>query len=419
MNSFPRRLCLLLWFLGLAATGLTGCDKRQIEQTDGPLVVRVNRPVVREVTDYVYFTGRTGAIDSVEIRARVTGYLVNIDFTSGIEVKKNQRLFKIDPRPYQAQLDQARGQENLALARLRLARADVARVEEVAKTPGAISLQDVDKYVAAEAEAEALLKANRASAEVAALNLEFTDVMSPVEGIVGRNLLTLGNLVTQDTTLLTTVVSQDPMYVYFNVDERTMLRAMQLIREGKIKPISEGGQVPVEIGLANEGDDYPHQGLMDFVNNQVATSTATIELRAVLANPPVSQSRERLFRPGMFVRVRLPMGQPSKALLVPQAALGNDQGSKYLLVVNDQNIVEFRPIETGPQQPGGMQVVLPLKVVKTKDGVKLAGPNEPGVDSLSEGEMVIVNGLQRARPGTKVTPKPLNSELGEMAETNR
>jgi membrane fusion protein, multidrug efflux system len=419
MNSFPRRLCFLLWSLGFAAIDLTGCGKQQTEQTSGPLVVRVNRPVAREVTDYVYFTGRTGAIDSVEIRARVTGYLVNIDFKSGIEVKKNQRLFKIDPRPYQAQLDQARGQENLALARLRLARADVARADEVAKTAGAISRQDVDKYAAAEAEAEALLKANRASAEVAALNLEFTDVMSPVEGIVGRNLLTLGNLVTQDTTLLTTVVSQDPMYVYFNVDERTMLRALQLVREGKIKPISEGGKIPVEIGLANEDDDYPHQGLMDFVNNQVTSSTGTIELRAVLVNPPVGKARERLFRPGMFVRVRLPMGEPSQALLVPQAALGNDQGSKYLLVVNDQEVVEYRPIETGPQQPGGMQVVLPLRVVRTKDGVKLAGPNEPGVISLSEGDLVIVSGLQRARPGTKVTPKPLNSELGEMTEKIR
>ncbi len=415
--SFARQVHRFLWPIALAV-GLAGCGQTPMEHGAGPVVVRVSRPIEREVTDFVYFTGRTEGIDSVDIRARVTGYLVSIDFKSGLEVKKGQRLFKIDPRPYQAQLDQARGQENLALARLKLARADVARADEVAKTPGAISRQDIDKYIAAQAEAEALLKANRASAEVAALNLEFTDVVSPVDGIVGRNLLTLGNLVTQDSTLLTTVVSQDPIYVYFNVDERTMLRALQLIREEKIKPVKEGGKLPVEIGLANEADTYPHQGLVDFVNNQVTSSTGTIELRAILANPPVSQAGERLFRPGMFVRVRLPMGQPTKSLLVPQAALGNDQGSKYLLVVNDQDVVEYRPIETGAEEPDGMQVVVPLKVVHTKEGVKLAGPNDKGVDSLNAGDMVIVSGLQRARPGAKVTPKPLNSE-GEMAETHR
>lgn len=419
MRKVGRQAKTSLFMIVAAVLWAPGCGRPHLEQTAQPVVVRVNRPVAREVTDYVYFTGRTEALDSVEVRARVTGYLVAIDFKAGSEVKKGQRLFKIDPRPYQAQLDESKGQENLALAQLRLAEADLARSREVAKTPGAISKAEVDKYIAAEAEGEALVQASRASVEKAALNLEFTDVTSPIDGIVGRNLLTLGNLVTQDSTLLTTVVSQDPMYVYFDVDERTLLRALQLIREGKIKPLSEGGQVPVDIGLANEDDRYPHQGRMDFVNNQVTSSTGTIELRAVIDNPKVSAARERLFRPGMFVRVRLPMGRPTQALVVPQAALGNDQGITYLLAVNDQNVVEYRPIDLGPEQPDGMQVVIPRKIIKTKEGVVLAGPGQSGVDSLTADDQIIVNGLQRARPGAKVTPKPLEAEPGMMAESAR
>ena len=355
------------------------------------------------------------APETVEIRARVTGYLFDIGFAPGNDVTKGQRLFKIDPRPYQAQLDQANAQIRLAQTQLNLARADLARAREVAKTPGAISRADMDKFIAAEAEAQAQLEAQRANAEIAKLNLEFTDVTSPIEGIAGRYLLTIGNLIQQDTTVLTTVVSQDPMWVYFDIDEQSLLTAQQLIREGKIKPIAEGGQVAVDIGLANEGNSYPHEGRLDFVNNQVTPDTGTIQLRAVLENPKLSKHKLRLFRPGMFVRVRLPMGTPERSLLVSQAALGTNQGRPFLFVVNQKNVIEYRPIELGPEQPGGMQVVRPVEIVRTASGVRPGKKGEKVEPSITAEDLVVVEGLQRARPGEVVIPKPLEPEFKSVA----
>jgi multidrug efflux system membrane fusion protein len=404
---------------GLALSLFAGCGaEHQAPHAGGPQVVRVSRPELREVTDYVYFTGRSEAVESVEVRSRVTGYLVDIDFKSGAEVTKGQRLFKIDPRPYQAEFDQAEGQVLLAKARLSLAKADVARGHDVAKTPGAISQQDLDRYESAAAEADASLRAAQASSESAALNLKFTDVVSPIDGIVGRNLLSVGNLVRQDTTLLTTVVSQDPIYVYFDVDERTLLRAKQLIREGKIKPISEGGVVKIDIGLANEGSDYPHSGRLDFVNNQVSAATGTIQLRCILENPQITAEGQRAFQPGMFVRVRLPMGQPTQELVIAQSAVNSNQGQHFLLVVNKHNVVEIRPVELGPQLDAGKQVVRPMPLVKTEQGLRPARQGEQGVASLAADDQVIVAGLQQARPGTTVDPKPLE-DPSAMAQANQ
>jgi membrane fusion protein, multidrug efflux system len=401
---------------GMVIPGLSGCERPQAH--GGPALipeVRVEMPVEREVTEYEYFTGRAEAVESVEVRARVTGYLTEIKFVAGKEVKANDVLFKIDPRPYQAVLDQANSQVLLEEARLKLAIADNARAQEIAKTPGAISKQDVDKYAAAEGEASAAVAAAKANVESAALNVEFTDVISPVDGVVSRNLLTIGNLVNQDTTLLTTVVSQDPMYGYFDVDERTMLRIQKMIREGKLKSIREGGKFPVDYGLANEGDEYPHQGELDFVNNQVDPSTGTLQVRGVFPNPEPSPDVPRLLTPGLFLRVRLPVGPPKKALLVPQSAVVTDQGSKYLLVVNSQNIVEYRPITVGPQQPDGTQVVEPVKIIREKEGFRLAQPGEAGEDSLTPTDQVIVSGLQKAKPGATVKPKPAQGEIAADA----
>lgn len=241
--------CLIL-ICGLAV--VCGCKDKEAARQVRPKV-RVTRPVVRTVTDFAYFTGRTEAIESVDVQARVTGYLVSIDFEPGAEVKQDQRLFLIDPRPYQAALDRAIGQVNLAEARLQLAIADYARALEVAKTPGAISQQDIDKYAAQKNESKAAVAAAKANSESARLNVEFTRIISPVDGVVGRNLLTLGNLVKEDQTLLTTVVSQDPIYAYFDVDEHTLLRVERLIREGKITSIREDQEIPVDMGLSDEG----------------------------------------------------------------------------------------------------------------------------------------------------------------------
>jgi multidrug efflux system membrane fusion protein len=401
-------VCLGLTVLVLA---LAGCGPGASHDTGSPTlpVVRVKKPLEKMVDDYETFTGRTDAVESVEVRARVTGYLDKIDFTAGQEVKKDQRLFKIDPRPYEATYKSADAQVRLKKAEQKQAIADNARAQEVAKTPGAISKQDLDKYAAAESTADAAVAAATANADAAKLDVEFTDVKSPIDGLVGRNLLTIGNLVVKDTTLLTTVVSQDKMYAYFDVDERTMLKVQKQIREGRFEASGEGGNVPVEFGLATEGDQFPHKGTMDFVNNRVDASTGTIQIRGLFDNPK-QEHGPRVLTPGLFIHVRVAIGPRYKALLVPQAAIGEDQSVKYVFVVNDQNVVEYRPIEVGALQPGGLQVVFPVKIVRTDKGMRLAKKGEKGEDSLTKDDQIIVTGLQRIQQGVKVEPKPYSPE---------
>ncbi len=346
----------------------------------------------------------------------MTGYLDTVDFTPGAEVKAGQRLFLIDPRPYQAALDVALSQVKLAEARLKLAKADYARAVAIAKTPGAISQQDVDKYAASRDEAAAAVAAAKAGAEAARLNVEFTRITSRIDGIVGRNLLTVGNLVKQDTTLLTTVVSQDPMYAYFDIDEQTLLGIQRAIEQGQIDRKEEQEGFPVEMGLADEGDRYPHAGRIDFVNNQIDPSTGTLQIRGTFSNPSLNYKHQRQLTPGMFVRIRLPMGRPHNAILVPQKAIGTDQGKKYLKVVNEKDIVEYRTIELGAQQPDGLQVVIPVKLIRTETGMRPADANAPpgekSFDSIRLGERIIVGGLQFVQAGMHVTPKPIAAESG-------
>src|SRR5207302_582903 len=221
------------------------------------------------------------------------------------QFQEGDLLFEIDPRPYQAQLDQAQGQVYLYDAQLKLAIANYARAKEVAKTPGAISPQDLDTYKAQQEQADAALKAAQASLEVYRLNLRFCRVTSPIDGQVSRYYLTLGNLVNQDQTLLSTVVSLDPMYAYFDVDEPTLLRIRRAINDGRMKP-PEDGLLPVLMGLQGE-DGFPHPGKVNFVNNQVAPTTGSIGVRGIFPNTR-PQRGVRLLSPGMFVRIRLPIG---------------------------------------------------------------------------------------------------------------
>jgi multidrug efflux system membrane fusion protein len=414
--------CLILVF-SLAAT--CGC-KGKVDPASHVAKprVRVSRPLIRSVTDYAYFTGRTDAIESVNVQARVTGYLVSIDFQPGARVEQGQRLFLIDPRPYQAALDRTIGQVNLAKARLELAIADYARALEVAKTPGAISQQDIDKYAAQKNEAQAAVAAAKANSESARLNLEFTRIMSPVEGIVGRNLLTIGNLITQDETLLTTVVSQDPIYAYFDIDEHTMLRVERLIREGKIATIREKRAIPVEMGLADESEEYPHDGVVDFVNNRIDPATGTLQIRGVFSNPSLNTRNLRLLKPGMFVRIRLPTGGPHRAIVVPQAAICSDQGKKYLLAVHD-GVVEYRPVTLGAQQPEGLQVAIPVAMVRTETGLRAAEsegpPGKATTQSIEPHTWIIVGGLQQVRPGMKVEMRKVevpSKTVSEVSQTH-
>jgi multidrug efflux system membrane fusion protein len=360
---------------------LSGCSTGNLEVAPAePPAIPVSQPIERQVTDYVDFTGRIESPQAVSVVPRVTGYLASTNFREGAEVQKDDVLFEIDPRPYQAQYDQSQGQVLLNEARVKEAMADNARAKELAKTPGAISKQDLDRYQAAEEEAVASVQAAKASLEVYKLNLGFCKVTSPIAGQISRYFLTPGNLVNQDQTQLTTVVTVDPMYVYFDIDENTVLRIRRAVNEGKIQRYQQG-QLPVFIGLEGE-DGYPHEGNINFVNNQVNAGTGSITVRGEIPNPK-PENGVRLLSPGMFVRVHLPIGMPHDALLIIDRAIGSDQGMKYVYVIDDKNVVQQQRVDTGALQPDGLRVI----------------------DSgLKPKEWVVIGGIQQVRPKMKITP---------------
>ena len=398
-RSLPGVLCFCL------LAGLSGCGRKQPQAAPPqPPVVPISQPVQRQVTDYADFTGRTDAVQAVDVRARVTGYLEKILFREGAEVKAGEVLFEIDPRPYQAQLDQASSQVDLNVASLRLARVTYARDQSVAaQAAGAVTQQQLDQDLAAVEEATARVKASQASTEVYKLNLSFTRVTSPIAGKISRYYLTVGNLVVQDQTLLTTVVSLDPMYAYFDVDEATVLRVRQAINEGKIKK-PEAGNIPVFMALQGE-EGFPHRGTLNFVNNQFNPTTGSISVRGVFANP-LPPDGVRLLSPGMFVRTRLQIGQPHQAVLVIDRAIGSDQGLKFVYVVDSEGKAQYRRVTTGQLEPDGLRVIGPVK--RGKDGKILEG--------LEPNEWVVVGGLQQVRPRMPVkTDKIPMPTIGPVA----
>lgn len=373
---FFLMICVLL-----AAAGASGCRQQagQVGSAE-PQAVTVSLPVVRDVGDYVDFTGRTEAVESVDIRARVTGYLNVISFRDGSEVKKGVLLFNIDPLPLKAQYDAALAQVKVCEASVVDRRANLERAKTLLPTQ-AITQEEYDRDVAAFEETTASLAAAQANAEAAKLNLDFATIASPIDGRISRTNITVGNLIRADDTLLTTIVSQDPMYVYFDVDEPTLLRVTRMLLVAK-ENVVQARKLPVLVGLADE-EGYPHEGYLDFANNEVDSSTGTVTSRGVFSNP-AAPSGFRLLRPGMFVRVRLPLGEPRKVALVAERALGTDQGKKYLLVVDDQSMVQYRPVEVGPLQDDGLRAI---------------------PSGLRPDERVIVSGLQLVRPKMKVQPE--------------
>jgi RND family efflux transporter MFP subunit len=340
--------------------------------------VTVSRPVERDVTDHADFTGRTAAVDSVEVRARVLGYLDKVHFKEGALVKKGDLLFEIDPRPYRADLGRAEGTVAQYDARVRRTEHDYRRVKSLL-TRGAVGQEEYDRYEADYREAAANLDVARANRDLAALNLEYSRIIAPVSGRVSRYVVTVGNLIQSGDqnggTLLTTIVSVDPMYVYFDVDERTVLRIRQLIREGKASSAQET-EWPVALGLATE-EGFPHEGTIDFEENQVNPKTGTLRVRGVFPN------KYEALSPGFFARVRLPIGAAHRALLVTDRAIDTDQGQKVLYVVNPKNEVISRAVRLGALHDGLREIT--------------AG--------LEAGERVIVTGLQQVRPGLTVEPK--------------
>jgi RND family efflux transporter MFP subunit len=377
-----------LWPGGLIVV-LVGCTAPPAPPPPEPAVVTVAVPVEKPVADYVDYTGRTDAIPSVDIRARVSGYLAEIKFAVGQPVKVGAVLFVIDQRPYQAALEQATAQVKLADANLKLAVTEVRRNEPLVKN-GATTQSEFDKMVATRDVSIATVEAAKAFEDNAKLNLEFCTVKSPIAGRVSRNYLDVGNLITADSTLLTTVVSEDPMYLYFDIDERTVLRIHEMIRAGTFRSAREYTDVTVQVGLNNEAG-YPHTARVDFVDNRLTSGTGTIRVRAVMPNP-VEKGKERVFAAGLFVRVRVPLGEPHKALLITERAIFSDQDRKYVYVVDSKDEVEPRLVKLGLLQDGMREIA----------------------DGVQPGDRVIVNGLQRVRPGVKVNPK-----VGKMMEEGK
>jgi multidrug efflux system membrane fusion protein len=406
-----RLLCLL------SAGVLSGCGHSPApDQSAELLVVPVSQPVKRQVTDYVDYTGRTAAINSVDIRPRVTGYLTKMPFKEGAEVKKDDLLFQIDPRPYQALVDQAEAQVNLNLAKLKLARANNTRARTVAsREPGAFSQQELDTYQAQELEADAAVKASRASLEVYKLNRSFCEVTSPIDGQVSRYYYTLGNLVNQDQTPLTTVVSVDPMYAYFDMDERTVLEIRKRINAGELEAPKDATDITVFMGLEGE-KDYPHRGSLNFINNQVNPQTGTITVRGVFPNPKPPNGR-RLLVPGMFVRMHLPIGKPHEALLVADRAIGSDQGLKFVYVVDKDNKTQYRRVTTGALQDDGLRVV---EGIDADNWVVVGALPQirPNMEVEREEVPMPTIGAGEAPPPVPPKPKPPPSGTGSPQKKN-
>ncbi len=363
--------------LAIAAMGaltLGACARNEAAEHTGAAAVpqvTVAAAISRTVTEFDEFTGRFEAVERVEVRPRVSGYISSVNFTDGKEVKKGDVLFVIDPRPYAAERDRARAQ--LAQARSQLALAKSER-ERATKLLGqhAISQEEFDTRSAGSEQAQANVEAAQAALDAAALNLEFTRITAPITGRISRALVTSGNFVANGQTLLTTLVSLDPIYVTFDGDEQAYLKYIKAVRvAAHAGPHEDGSRVLV--GLADEAG-FPHQGVMAFVDNALDPATGTIHSRALLEN------HERLFTPGLFARIRLLDRSQHEAVLVNDSAIGTDQTVRYVLVVGSGSKVEYRPVQLGPLIDGLREVQSGLKA----------------------GEVIVVNGLQRVRPGAQV-----------------
>jgi multidrug efflux system membrane fusion protein len=372
-----RSSCGLVLIAVLLAMTLSGCGESKPPQAAAAAPpVTVAQPVKRTVTDWDEFTGRFDAVEQVQVRARVGGFITAVEFRDGAFVKAGDLLYLIDARPFEAVATQADGQLSDARAKVELAKRELDRAltlqqsQNVAENIVDQRRQALQAARAAEMQAEGALKA-------AQLNVEFTHVTAPIGGRVSRHLVSVGNLVQGSdggSTLLTSIVSLDPIYIYFDLDEATYLKYNRLWSEGK-RPSSRDNPNPVQVSLTGENKPS-HDGKVDFLDNALDTSTGTLRGRAVIPNKDIS------ILPGQFGRVRLIASAPYEALLVPDSAVATDQARKIVFVVKDDNTVEAKPVTLGPLDEG-------LRVVR---------------EGLKPEDNVVVDGLQRVRVGAKVTP---------------
>jgi len=371
-----RSYLLSVAAVSVAALVLSACGRNEAaEHKAAPLPqVSVAQVLVREVTESDEFTGRFEPLERVEVRPRVSGYISSVNFTEGSEVRKGEVLFVIDPRPYAAERDKARAQLAQARAQLILAESTRDRASKLL-VQHAISQEEYDTRTSGRDQAQANVEAALAALDTATLNLGFTRVTAPISGRISRALVTSGNFVADGQTLLTTLVSLDPIYVSFDGDERAYLKYSKHAREASGASTASGGS-RVLVGLADESG-YPHEGVMVFVDNALDPATGTIRSRALLDN------HERLFTPGLFARVKLLGSERRSAVLVNDSAIGTDQTVRYVLVIGAGNKVEYRAVQLGPFIDG-------LRVVES---------------GLAPGETIVVGGLQRVRAGLRVAPQ--------------
>lgn len=372
-----------------------GCGDRSPPLAKVPApIVQTAYPIVREVADYQDFTARTVATQSVNVIPRVTGFLNKINIADGAIVKEGQVLFEIDPRQYAAQLEQANGEVAYNKAALEKAEADLSIGLATQKdNPGAISQQDITRRQGARDEAAGSLMASIGKQALAQLNLDWCKVTAPISGRSNRHLVDVGSLVTENETVLINIVTEEPMWIYFEVDEATALKVRKLISEGKMTS-AVASSAPVQIGLALS-DQFPFTGYTDFVSNQVDPDTGSITLRATYPN------KDGKLLAGLFARVRVPISNPHEGLLVADSAVGTNQNERFVLVVNDKNVIEYRAVDVG-QMHEGLVEVLRYRTI-TEPG---AGPEKTKtVEVLTPQDRIVVNGLQRVRPGVTCDPQ--------------
>ncbi len=368
-----------LALMAALCVGLAACDASQAQDKKGPAgavqqapTVTVAKPEVRDISDFKEFTGRFEAKESVEIRARVGGYLTKTSFQEGAIVKKGDLLFVIDQRPYEAALKKAEAAVKVAASQLAFAKGNYERAQSLFAS-GDVSAQLRDQRLQERDTAAATLDSAKAAAETARLDLSYTKIASPLDGRIGQKLVSDGNLVEAGQTLLTTIMSLDPIYFYFDIDQQTYLDYARAHPDQK----KDALDIPVTLSLTDKAD-YSLQGHIDFVDNTLDASTGSMRARAVLANPKL------YLTPGMFGRIRVVTGARPKAVLIPDAAVMIDQSRKYVYTVDGKGQVASRTVETGNLSDDGLRVI---------------------TTGLDGSETIIVNGLQRAHDGGTVTPE--------------
>jgi multidrug efflux system membrane fusion protein len=367
--TIARLVATAALFAGLAA------GTAQAQQAGAPPTVTVAKPIVRDIVEDDEFVGRFQAVDEVTLRSRVNGYLDQVHFKDGTVVKKGDLLFTIDQRPYQAAYDAAKSQVDVITSALNFAKAQLDRAEELSKS-GNIPLSTVDDRRREYLGAQAQMQGAQASLRTAELNLEFTQITAPLSGRIDRRWVSVGNLVQADQTQLTAIVSTDPIDFYFDIDERQYFAYQRdaVSRGGAMQEGSGGLDVTVDVA---DRAIAPFKGRLDFAENRIDSATGTLRVRATFPNP------DGILQQGMFGRIHVPGSLPHPGVLLPDEAVGADQDRRIVLVVDDQGMVSAKPVKTGPRIDG-------YRVIR---------------DGLDGNETVIVKGIVRARPGTKVKPE--------------